>query len=82
MSPHAQPRVWCALVGQQQQAQSALVDGAEVIVLDPVDSQSAAVIVQQAESQGVPVISYDRLITDAPKPRAGYRFNPRVVQTP
>jgi D-xylose transport system substrate-binding protein len=51
---------------QQQQAESALVDGAEVMVLDPVDSQSAAVIVQQAESQDVPVISYDRLITDAP----------------
>jgi D-xylose transport system substrate-binding protein len=50
---------------QQQQAESALVDGAEVMVLDPVDSQSAAVIATQAKSQDVPVISYDRLITDA-----------------
>jgi D-xylose transport system substrate-binding protein len=50
---------------QQQQAESALVDGAEVMVLDPVDSQSAAVIVEQAKSQDVPVISYDRLITNA-----------------
>jgi D-xylose transport system substrate-binding protein len=50
---------------QQQQAEGALVDGAEVMVLDPVDSQSAAVIADQAKSQDVPVISYDRLITDA-----------------
>jgi D-xylose transport system substrate-binding protein len=35
-------------------------------VLDPVDSASAASIVAQAEQQDVPVISYDRLITDAP----------------
>lgn len=50
---------------QQQQAEAALVNGAQVMVLDPVDSQSAAVIVEQAKSQDVPVISYDRLITDA-----------------
>ena len=50
---------------QQQQAEAALVNGAEVMVLDPVDSQSAAGIVEQARSQDVPVISYDRLITGA-----------------
>lgn len=50
---------------QQQQAEAALVNGAQVMVLDPVDSQSAVSIVEQAKSQDVPVISYDRLITDA-----------------
>ncbi len=50
---------------QQQQAEAALVNGAEVMVLDPVDSQSAAAIASQAKSQDVPVISYDRLILGA-----------------
>ncbi len=51
---------------QQSQAEAALTNGADVLVLDPVDSVSAASIVGQAESQDVPVISYDRLIQDAP----------------
>src|SRR5829696_4692378 len=51
---------------QQSQAEAALTNGAQVLVLDPVDSASAASIVQQAEQQDVPVISYDRLISDAP----------------
>ena len=50
---------------QQQQAEAALVNGAKVMVLDPVDSKSASVIAEQANSQGVPVISYDRLILNA-----------------
>ncbi len=49
---------------QQQQVEAALTDGAEVLVLDPVDSASAAGMANQAKQQGVPVISYDRLITD------------------
>jgi D-xylose transport system substrate-binding protein len=36
-----------------------------VMVLDPVDSASAASIVSKAKAQNVPVISYDRLITNA-----------------
>jgi D-xylose transport system substrate-binding protein len=51
---------------QQSQAEAALTNGADVLVLDPVDSVSAASIVAQAESQDVPVVSYDRLIQDAP----------------
>jgi D-xylose transport system substrate-binding protein len=47
---------------QQQQAESALTAGAEVLVLDPVDSQAAITIVSAANAQDVPVISYDRLI--------------------
>jgi D-xylose transport system substrate-binding protein len=50
---------------QQSQAEAALTNGADVLVLDPVDSASAGSIVAQAKSQDVPVISYDRLITDA-----------------
>ena len=50
---------------QQQQAEAALTQGAEVMVLDPVDAASAGAIVQRAKQQQVPVVSYDRLITDA-----------------
>jgi len=50
---------------QQSQAEAALTNGADVLVLDPVDSASAGSIVAQAKAQDVPVISYDRLITDA-----------------
>ena len=50
---------------QQNQADAALTNGAKVMVLDPVDSASAASIVSKAKSQNVPVISYDRLITNA-----------------
>jgi D-xylose transport system substrate-binding protein len=50
---------------QQNQADAALTNGAKVMVLDPVDSASAASIVTKAKAQNVPVISYDRLITGA-----------------
>jgi len=50
---------------QQNQADAALTNGAKVMVLDPVDSASAASIVAKAKAQNVPVISYDRLITGA-----------------
>jgi D-xylose transport system substrate-binding protein len=47
---------------QQSQAESALTQGAEVLVVDPMDSKSAAAIAEKAHAQGVPVVSYDRLI--------------------
>ena len=51
---------------QQQQFNSVISQGATVIVLDPVDSSSAASLVQQAQSQDVKVIAYDRPIPDTP----------------
>ncbi|WP_112133773.1 substrate-binding domain-containing protein [Glycomyces dulcitolivorans] len=51
---------------QQQQANSAIAQGAEVLVIDPVDSTAAATIVQTAQSQGVKVVAYDRPIPDKP----------------
>lgn len=53
---------------QQQQVDAALTNGAQVLVLDPVDSQSAASLVNKAQAQKVPVVSYDRLITGGAKP--------------
>lgn len=51
---------------QQSQVEAALTQGADVLVLDPVDAASAAASVQKASQQGVPVLSYDRLILGAP----------------
>lgn len=50
---------------QQSQAEAALTQGAKVLVLDAVDAGSAGAIVQKAKAQKVPVLSYDRLITNA-----------------
>jgi D-xylose transport system substrate-binding protein len=47
---------------QQSQAEAALTQGAEVLVVDPMDSKSAAAIAEKAQAQNVPVLSYDRLI--------------------
>jgi D-xylose transport system substrate-binding protein len=50
---------------QQQQAEAAITKGAKVLVLDPVDAASAGAIVTRAKQSDIPVVSYDRLITDA-----------------
>jgi D-xylose transport system substrate-binding protein len=50
---------------QQQQAEAAITKGVKVMVLDPVDAASAGAIVNRAKQSQIPVISYDRLITDA-----------------
>jgi D-xylose transport system substrate-binding protein len=47
---------------QQSQAEAALTQGADVLVVDPMDSKSAAAIAEKAQAQNVPVVSYDRLI--------------------
>jgi len=53
---------------QQQQAESAIARGVKVIVLDPVDGESAGVIVKNAKAKSIPVISYDRLIKGGSSP--------------
>jgi D-xylose transport system substrate-binding protein len=50
---------------QQNQADAALTQGADVMVVDAVDAGSAGSIVTKAKAQDVPVVSYDRLITDS-----------------
>jgi D-xylose transport system substrate-binding protein len=47
---------------QQQQAEAALTNGAQVMVLDAVDAASTGPIVAQAHAQDVPVFAYDRAI--------------------
>jgi D-xylose transport system substrate-binding protein len=50
---------------QQSQGEAALTKGADVLVLDPMDSKSAAAIVEKAHAQDIPVVSYDRLIENS-----------------
>src|SRR5690349_7915708 len=50
---------------QQQQAEAALTQGANVLVLDPVDGKAAASVVASAKGSGVPVVAYDRFIQGA-----------------
>ena len=59
---------------QQQQAEAALTQGVDVMVLDPVDGAAAAAIVNQANAKNVPVISYDRLLLNS-KPDYYVEFN-------
>jgi D-xylose transport system substrate-binding protein len=47
---------------QQQQAEAAITQGVDVLVLDAVDGKSAATIVNNAKSQGIPVVAYDRFV--------------------
>ncbi|WP_299447863.1 sugar ABC transporter substrate-binding protein [uncultured Phycicoccus sp.] len=47
---------------QQQQAEAAITQGVDVLVLDAVDGKSAVTIVQNAKAQGIPVIAYDRFV--------------------
>jgi D-xylose transport system substrate-binding protein len=50
---------------QQSQVEAAVTEGVDVMVLDPVDSTSAAGMVTRAKQADIPVISYDRLILNA-----------------
>jgi D-xylose transport system substrate-binding protein len=50
---------------QQAQAEAELAKGAKVLVIAAVDQKAAAVIVNKASAQHVPVIAYDRLIRNA-----------------
>src|SRR5579859_4778546 len=47
---------------QRQQATAAISEGAKVIIVDPVDAGAAAGWINQALSQSIKVISYDRPI--------------------
>ncbi|MEV4578122.1 sugar ABC transporter substrate-binding protein [Nonomuraea jabiensis] len=48
---------------QQQQVEAALTQQADVLVLDAVDANAVAPLVNQAKQKKVPVIAYDRLIS-------------------
>ena len=59
----------------QQQAEADITAGASVLLIDPLDPGSGAAIESNAESKGVKVIDYDRLVTGGPKDRYYVSFN-------
>jgi D-xylose transport system substrate-binding protein len=56
---------------QLSQCENLISQGVKVLILAPHDGSSASVIVDMAARAGVPVISYDRLVTNA---RAAYYY--------
>ena len=59
----------------QQQAEADITAGASVLLIDPLDPGSGAAIEANAESKGVKVIDYDRLVTGGPEDRYYVSFN-------
>ncbi len=59
----------------QQQAEADITSGASVLLVDPLDPGSGAAIEKNAESKGVKVIDYDRLVTGGPSDRYYVSFN-------
>jgi D-xylose transport system substrate-binding protein len=59
----------------QTQAEADINAGASVLLIDPIDPASGAAIEQNAESKGVKVIDYDRLVTGGPADRYYVSFN-------
>ncbi|KUJ68768.1 ABC transporter substrate-binding protein [Streptomyces albus subsp. albus] len=49
------------VAAQQQQVDSMITKGVDVIILDSVDSKSIAGSVKKADKAGIPVVAYDRL---------------------
>jgi D-xylose transport system substrate-binding protein len=59
----------------QQQAEADITAGASVLLIDPLDAGSGAAIESNAESKGLKVIDYDRLVSGGPKDRYYVSFN-------
>ena len=59
----------------QQQAEADITAGASVLLVDPLDPGSGAAIEKNAESKGLKVIDYDRLVTGGPADRYYVSFN-------
>lgn len=49
---------------EKTNVESLIAKGIKVLIICPVDASTAAATVEQAQSKGIKVISYDRLITD------------------
>ncbi len=64
---------------QLNQAESAMTNGATVLVLDPNDADAAGHIVTEATGKNVKVISYDRLIKGNSKPDYYVEFDSNSV---
>jgi len=59
----------------QQQAEADITAGASVLLIDPLDAGSGAAIEANAESKGLKVIDYDRLVSGGPEDRYYVSFD-------
>ena len=50
---------------QRQQMDSVIAAGADVVVLDPVNGETAGTMAKTAKAKKIPVVSYDRLVLNA-----------------
>ncbi|MFV2118056.1 sugar ABC transporter substrate-binding protein, partial [Streptomyces sp. Act-28] len=50
------------IAAQKQQLESMITAGADVLILNPVDSKALSTAVTKAAGAGIPVVSYDRLV--------------------
>lgn len=64
---------------QITQVESLFTQGIDVLILAPHDASAAATLVEKANKEGVPVISYDRLITNTDKLAAYLSFDNEKV---
>jgi D-xylose transport system substrate-binding protein len=51
---------------QQSQGEAAITQGANVLVLDAVDATAVGSVAAKANEEGIPIVSYDRLILGSP----------------
>lgn len=51
---------------QSAQVENLIAKGAQAIVIQAVNGETASSFVKQAKKEGIPVVAYDRLITNAP----------------
>lgn len=64
---------------QQNQINALITRDAKALIVGPIDSAQLASQLSQAQSQGIPVISYDRMITDTKNVDYLVTFRPQEV---
>ncbi len=62
---------------QTRQVEDLLTKGINALIIGPADGAAAAVLANQCKEEGVPVICYDRIITNTPNVDYYVAINPR-----
>ena len=62
---------------QTRQVEDMLTKGIDALIIGPADGAAAAVLANQCKEEGVPVVCYDRIITNTPNVDYYVAINPR-----
>lgn len=62
---------------QTRQVEDLITQGIDALIIGPCDGAAAAVIANECKSEGIPVICYDRIITNTPNVDYYVAINPR-----